>query len=188
MWSEVFSSKQPMPGAAHKSQLILLTPLCVFGDFGISPSPTLLYTNASFFFFSFSSRDNHVKFPTLPSIFYHLGSFPPTSPQYPPCSLAGSVAEGFPSIFLSHPARGRAASSHLGLGLALHSPLPASLCPEDAPAIPLPCPAATVPFVSPTPGASPPHGPASPPARVLYSPWPFPVPLVHLNQPADSGV
>lgn len=53
VWSEMFSSKQPMPGAAQKSQLILLTPLCVFGDFGISPSPTLLYTNASFFFFHF---------------------------------------------------------------------------------------------------------------------------------------
>lgn len=56
VWSEVFSSKQPMPGAAHKS-LEAADPtdpsvcVSVFGDFGISPSPMLLYTNASFFFF-----------------------------------------------------------------------------------------------------------------------------------------
>lgn len=148
-----------------------------------SSTPLLL------FFPRFSLVITMLNSPPSPHFFHRLGSFLSTSPQHPLNSLSSPTAKSFPSIFLPHPAQGRAVSRHPALSWRWLFPVP-WLCPEDAAAIPawsLPCPAVTVPFVSPSPGASPPHGPVPTPARVLYSPWPFPVPPVHLNHPADSG-
>lgn len=58
-----------LPKNLLKQLVLFCVCVSVFGDLGISPSPTLLYTNISFS--PLFPNNNHIKLPSLPSIFYH---------------------------------------------------------------------------------------------------------------------
>lgn len=145
---------------------------CVGGRGHFSLSHSALYHCLCTFLLP---SDNHVQFPSPHSVYHRLGLFPPLH-----STIVTSLLVLLLKAFHQSSCSGHTSLPHPWHPLALHThfPLAAFLYPQWClPAIPvwsLPWQAVTVPFVSPTPMASPPHSPVLPPACVLYSLWPFP--------------
>jgi len=166
----------------------------VYGEVGISPSPPLLYTTASVFSFSLVTITlNSLPLTQSSTTWAHFPHLALAS------SLARSIAEGFPPVFLSCAAQGRLAFCSPGTGLPFGSSHASSLSPFPF----LPCSTPKMltlhprlvpvlaschgPFCIAYPSSQPTPFPRPPTCPCPLQPVAIPVPPVHLNHPTDSG-